>query len=310
MNDLDQWFVIRNPTAGNGAGKKEWKKIERALQVAGIGGESMKTKKRRHASDLVKEGLNRGYRNFIAVGGDGTNNEVINGVFQQEEIDPSEINYTLIPVGTGNDWIRTHGIPRDYREWIPNIRKGKIIQQDIGWVTYHDQGKKEKRYFTNVAGLAFDGHICEASERTQTNTGNSLFYLGLIFKELFNYDLRKARITFDDQSLEDFFYTINVGICKYSGGGMQFVPHAIPDDGLLALTAAGKLSKLEVLLNTWRFYTGDIGSHSKVNTFQTKNIKIEAVGDQPTLVEVDGEFLGETPVEIGILEKVLNVMVP
>lgn len=310
MEKLEQWFVIRNPAAGSGQGEKQWTKIEQLLHKAGIEGTFVKTNYAQHAIDLVAEGIKKGYRKFIAIGGDGTNNEVINGIFQQQLVDPSELVYTLIPVGTGNDWIKTHGIPKDFKKWISQIKYGKIIQQDIGLVSYYKAGEQRQRYFINVAGLAFDAYICEAAEKSNKNQSNQLFYLGLIFKELFKYRLRKARVTFDDQVVEDYFYTINIGICRYSGGGMQFVPHAIPDDGQLALTLAGKFTKLGVLINSWRFYSGRIAGHAKVEMFKTKKILIESLDDEPTLVEVDGEFLGEAPVEISILEKVLRVIVP
>ena len=310
MGKSDKWFVIRNPAAGSGQGKILWPKIEQFLQEAGIKGEFVETNHPQHAISLVNEGVKKGYRKFIAVGGDGTNNEVINGIFQQELVAPSELIYTLIPVGTGNDWIKTHGIPNDFKKWIPQITTGKIIEQDIGILSYYKNGKQERRYFTNVAGLAFDAHICEVAEKSNKNQSNQLFYLGLIFRELFNYRLRKARVTFDDKIVEDYFYTINIGICRYSGGGMQFVPHAIPNDGLLALTLAGKFSPLGVLINSWRFYSGRIAGHSKVQMFKTKKIQIESLEKEPTLVEVDGEFLGEAPVEISIIEKALRVIIP
>ncbi len=310
MKKSDKWFVIRNPAAGGGEGEKQWSKIKQLLLANGIEGEFVKTNYSQHALSLVKQGLKSGYRNFIAIGGDGTNNEVINGIFQQELVDPSEIIYTLIPVGTGNDWTRTHKIPKDYKQWIPQIKNGKIFEQDIGLLSFYKKGKKGQRYFTNVAGLAFDAYICAAAENSNRNQSNQLFYLGLIFTELFKYRLRKARVIFDDQVIEDYFYTINIGICRYSGGGMQFVPHAIPDDGFLALTLAGKFSKLGVLLNSWRFYSGRVMGHPKVKTFKTKKIRIESLDRASTLVEVDGEFLGEAPVDISILEKALRVMVP
>ena len=91
---------------------------------------------------------------------------------------------------------------------------------------------------------------------------------------------------------------------------MQFVPHAIPDDGLLALTVAGPISKLGVLLNSWRFYSGNVSGHNKVDCFQTKEINIESIGAISTPVEVDGEYLGETPVKCWIHDQALRILVP
>ena len=136
-----------------------------------------------------------------------------------------------------------------------------------------------------------------------------LLYLMLIARYLFDYQLTQAKIIIDgQQTVSDYFYTINAGICRYSGGGMQLVPQAVPDDGLLALTYARNVSKATVLMQTPRFYNGTILSHPKIEGLQAKHIRIEHIGDIPTLLEADGEFLGETPVEVAILEKALSIV--
>jgi diacylglycerol kinase family enzyme len=112
---------------------------------------------------------------------------------------------------------------------------------------------------------------------------------------------------FNGRKVEDEFYTINVGLCRYSGGGMQLVPHAIPDDGLLALTFARKLPKLEVLLQSGRFYKGTLLEHPRIEGYQTDHVRVEAADDEPCLVEADGEFLGQTPVEFSIIPAALKL---
>ncbi|MCC6461558.1 MAG: diacylglycerol kinase family lipid kinase, partial [Saprospiraceae bacterium] len=131
----------------------------------------------------------------------------------------------------------------------------------------------------------------------------------MVGRYLFKYRLRHARLLFNEQVVEDHFYTINIGVCRYSGGGMQLVPHAVPDDGLLALTFARRLPKWEVLLQTPRFYKGTILQHPKVEGYQVRKLRVEHdIGKTPTLLEADGEFLGESPAEFTILEKALRVV--
>lgn len=305
----DKWYIIANPAAGNQAVKKHLPKILHTLNQHQFEFEWVATTHRNHAAQLVTQGIQKGYRKIIAIGGDGTNNEVVNGIILQTEISTQEITYCLLPIGTGNDWIKAHRIPKDLNLWISMIKKGKILLQDIGLVRYSLNGKKQQRYFVNVAGMAYDAFICDEMEKLKRPLTNRLTYLFFSLYFVFKYKLQKAKVHFNNKTVEGYFYLINAGICKYSGGGMQLVPHAIPNDGKLALTLVGKLSKLEVLLNAYRFYGGKITDHSKVSIYQTDHIIVEALGN-PIGVEVDGEWLGETPVEFSLIPKALKVIVP
>ncbi|KAA3637551.1 MAG: hypothetical protein DWQ02_06600, partial [Bacteroidetes bacterium] len=220
------------------------------------------------------------------------------------------ITYVLFPVGTGNDWIKTHGIPKDTNQWLKMVHAGKTFQQDVGILEYHQSGVSKLRYFVNVAGLAYDGFVVKYIEENKKKVKNSLFYLFMIVRCIFMYNLRKALIRFNDQEDSGYHYTINAGICKYSGGGMSLVPHAVPDDGQLALTIAGNVSKIGVLLNSYRFYNDSILGHRKIEGYQTKEIFVEGLEEAPILLEADGEFLGEAPVRITLKEKALKIIVP
>jgi YegS/Rv2252/BmrU family lipid kinase len=303
-----EWYVILNPVSGSGGGGKKWEEISQLLNENGIHFDHAVTKAKGDAIRLAKEAVLSGYRKFIAVGGDGTNNEVVNGLVSQDEVPMSELIHTLIPFGTGNDWVRTYGIPQDYHKWIPLIKRQRTLVQDIGSVTYLRDGEERQRYFVNVAGMAYDGYIGMLSDK-KGGTGK-LIYLWLVVSQLFNYKNRKAAVLFQDKEVVADFYSVNVGICRYSGGGMQLVPHAVPDDGLLALTYDTGLSKLQVVLNTYRLFTGTIDRLKKVFTHQVESVRVEAREERPTYLEVDGEFLGETPCEFSILPGVLNVIVP
>jgi YegS/Rv2252/BmrU family lipid kinase len=300
------WHIIVNPAAAGGAVARQWPQIETALQTLGFAYSVYFTERRGHAPQLVENVLLKGGRYLMGIGGDGTNHEIIHGIFQQGFVPPSEVFYALLPDGTGNDWARQYGISHNSRQRLERLRQMEVRRQDIGRVTYQRDGQTHTRYFANVAGLAYDGFI--GKKLMESPAQNKLHYLLKVAQYLNEYQLSKARIRFDDQIVEDYFYTINVGLCRYSGGGMQLVPHAIPDDGLLALTFARSISKLEVLLQTPRFYNGSILQHPRIEGHQARNIRIEHIGDIPTLLEADGEFLGETPVEFTLLEKALQVV--
>ncbi len=301
------WYIIANPTSGGGAVQKCWPAIEQLLQELGFSYSIHFTECSGHATRLAEDAILNGHRHLLGIGGDGTNHEIANGILGQTFVPSAEITYALLPVGTGNDWARTYRLAGNPRQRLEQILLGKTVLQDAGLVTYYRAGQPAKRYFVNVAGLAYDGYI--GLKMAQHRVTKRWQYLLLVAKYLFQYRLKKARITYDDRQVEDYFYTINVGICRYSGGGMQLVPQAVPDDGLFALTFARRLQKWEVLLQTRRFYTGTLLDHPQVEGYQAKSVRIEAAGGEPTLLEADGEFLGETPVAFLLLEKALRVVV-
>jgi YegS/Rv2252/BmrU family lipid kinase len=300
------WHIIANPAARGGAVKRQWPQIERLLQDLGFAYTVQFTEHRGHAARLVEDALLKGGRYILGIGGDGTNHELVDGIFSQQFVPPSEITYALLPFGTGNDWARQYAIPDNPALRLKRLLELKTVQQDIGLVRYQRDGQTHSRYFVNVAGMAYDGFI--GKKLTEKPARNKAHYLLKVAQYLTAYQLSKARITFDGQTVEDFFYTINIGLCRYSGGGMQFVPHAVPDDGLFALTFARKISKLEVLIQTPRFYNGSLLSHPKIEGYQARSIRVEHTDGTPTLLEADGEFLGETPVEFELLERALRVV--
>ncbi|MBL7794802.1 MAG: diacylglycerol kinase family lipid kinase [Saprospiraceae bacterium] len=306
------WYVIVNPAACNGAVGKQWPSLEAKLLVALPGGMDVAfTQYAGHATQLAAEAIASGYRRIVAVGGDGTNHEVTNGILMQTSVPATDVYYALLPVGTGNDWARHHGISKKLEDWLSMISKGQTTLQDVARVSYFDeQGNTQVRYGVNVVGLAYDAFVTQFAQRNKRWIWNRFFYLVLVLRCLMLYKLVKARVTANGMTWENRFYTINAGICKYSGGGLSLVPHAVADDGLLAVTVAGPLSKLGVLFNTYRFYNGTIGAHPKIDTVQSREVVVEAAWETPVYVEADGELLGQTPVEITVIEKALRIIVP
>lgn len=299
------WNIIVNPAAGNGQVGRRWPAIEQVLQELGFSYTVKFTEHRGHAIRLVEDAVLKGHRHLMGLGGDGTNHELVNGIMRQTAVPSAEITYALFPVGTGNDWARSYDIPHHPRARLLRLREGKTVLQDVGKVTYRGEGQIQERFFANVAGMAYDAYIAKKLDRHRFVS--RLQYLLMVGQYLFEYRLTPARLHFDGRTVEDEFYTINIGICRYSGGGMQLVPQAIPDDGLLALSFARRLPKWEVLWQTRRFYNGTLLRHPKVEGAQIKQLRVEHIGTVPTLLEADGEFLGETPAEFFILEKALRV---
>lgn len=303
------WYIIANPVAGQGAVASCLNTLCRLLEQENLPFTVRKSEQPNHAMQLVREGIQHGVRKILAIGGDGTNNEVINGILLQQLIPSTDIEYALFPCGTGNDWVREYQIPKDPKTWVEMLKKGKTIFQDIGKVEYQDNSQRRTRYFANVAGMSYDAFVLREMAQLKKPITNRLGYLIYGLYYVFQYKIPPAKVWVDGKLYQDKYYLINAGICRYSGGGMQLVPHAIPDDGQLAITLAGPLTKLGVLLNSYRFYNGKISGHAKVDVFQAKHIRVEHE-QEPILLEVDGEYLGKSPVEISILSKALRVLIP
>lgn len=310
-NKLNTWYIIANPAAGKNAVARCWQALEAFLKQHLPNHVAVKTQRRAHATELAQEAIRQGYRKIIAVGGDGTNFEVINGILQQREVPATDITYALLPVGTGNDWIRTHQIPKNWEKWMQMLQNGKTLLQDVGVVHFFEKGTAAQRYFANVAGMAYDAFVVRYAEQYKRWVIHKILYLFMVLRCLFKYRLTRARLIFNEQLMEDYFYTINIGICRYSGGGMRLVPHADPVDGQLALTVARRVSKLGVLLNTYRFYNGTLGEHPQIDLYQTPHIRVEPLENEQSLwVEADGEFLGDAPAAFSLLSKALRIIVP
>lgn len=305
-NYLMKWFIIVNPAAGGGSVLHRWPKIEEILNRIGLPFTMQFTERRGHAIQLVDEAVRRGFRHILGVGGDGTNHELINGLMRQTYCAPADITYALLPFGTGNDWVRTHGISRKPEERLKALLNPNTVLHDIGHVRYKGKQGEEDRYFVNVAGLAYDGYIVHRLNGRTIR--NRLIYLMMIGRYLFSYKPERVQVKHDQGAIHDFFYTINLGIARFSGGGMQLAPHAVPDDGLLALTVVRSLSKLSVLFQTPRLFRGTLLKHPKAEGFQTLEAHIHHEQNSDGLhVEADGEYLGKTPAVFSVLERVIRI---
>ena len=301
------WIAIVNMAAGGGKTKKDWPLISQILQKEGIRYEACFTDRRLHASIIARNKIKEGYSKIIVVGGDGTMNEVINGVFAQKRVHTTEVMLGMISVGTGNDWARTFNIPSDYESAVRTIKEQKTFIQDAGLVSYLKNGKEWKRYFINIAGMGFGARVVERANRSkEKGKSGALLYFYNIFYSLLQYRSKKAVIELDGTAFDRKVFLLNVGIGKYNGGGMIPVPHAVVDDGLYSITLIKKIGKLNVLANLKKLYNGTIISHSKVETYMAKSVQIN---DSSKLkIETDGESLGHGPVSFEIIPRSVRVI--
>jgi YegS/Rv2252/BmrU family lipid kinase len=294
-------------TAGGGKTKRDWPSIAQILQREGIRYEPYFTDRRLHASIIARNKIKEGYSKIIVVGGDGTMNEVINGVFAQKRVHTTEVMLGMISVGTGNDWARTFNIPSDYEGAVRTIKQQKTFIQDAGLVFYRKNEKEWKRYFINIAGMGFGARVVERANhmKEKGKSGPFLYFYNILFS-LFLYRAKKAVIAIDGTSYNRKIFSLNVGIGKYNGGGMIQVPHAIADDGLYSITLIKKIGKLNLIANMKKLYNGKITQHSKVETYMCKSLQID--GSTLLKLETDGESLGHGPVSFEIIPRSVLVI--
>ena len=303
------WHIIVNPAACGGKAQKHWEKTAVQLLKKGLAFEVYLTEQKGHATTLADEIIARGGRHILGVGGDGTNSEIVHGILSQTHCPSSEIIYTLFPLGRGNDWARTYGFKANTTELLKRMEEGKTVFQDIGKVIFQGKTGKETRFFVNVAGMAYDGYLVKTSEEKTGGIRGAIHYQLMILYCLASYRAPSGTVRFNGKEVSDKFYLINVGLCKYSGGGMQLVPHAEPNDGLLALTIARNVPKWDVVLQTPRFYNGTLGDYRLVDLYQSKSIEVSHEDDLPILLEVDGEYIGTSPASFAAVENALKILI-
>ena len=301
------WIAIVNKAAGGGKTEKDWPEIEQYLQKHGFNFIPFFTSRRLHAAIIAKNKIKEGYSRIIVVGGDGTMNEVINGLFAQGHIQTTEVMLGMISVGTGNDWAKMFNIPTGYEEAVLTIKKQRTFIQDAGVVQYTKNGKEWKRYFVNIAGMGFGAKVVERSNRMKDKgKSSSLLYFYNIFTSLLGYKAQKADIEIDGKVFNRNIFALNVGIGKYNGGGMIPVPHAIADDGLYSITLIKKIGKLNLLANMNRLYNGKIINHSRVETYMGQSVQIG--GSSKLMLETDGESLGQGPLHFKIIPRSVRII--
>jgi len=296
----NQWFVIINPTSGNGSGKKLWPKIEEILIQSGFNFTFAFTEHLNHGFYLTQVSINQNIKNIICVGGDGTLHNIINGIMSQSLVDSALINVGIIPMGTGNDWVKTYNISRDYKKAIEIIKRRRTRRQDIGKINLLNREDKPV-YFNNLAGVGFDGLVVSKVGKYK-HLGAVAYLIGAILS-LFAYSNFKVNLSFNNQSYSLKSLMVVVGLCQYSGGGMKLTKEPNPNDGEFDVSIVENLTKREIVVNLKNLFNGKIVNHKKVTTHKTAAIKIEVTQNKHPFIEADGELIGKGSFSVSIIQK-------
>lgn len=298
--------VIVNPVAGAGKTGKIWPRIMDAFKEYGLRFEHAMTEAPGHAIELARTAAKKGYDMVVSVGGDGTIHEVVNGLYASGSIKDNLLG--IVETGTGGDYVRTIGIPRQYEEACQRLLQPKCRTVDLGVVEYTKNGSKAERLFVNFAGMGIDSEIVRRTTQQYKKLGGFPAYLMGMFTSLVKYHNHKISITIDGKMQEARILTVILNNGKYGGGGMFTAPQADLADGFLDVMVAGDLNKPEFLWSLPRLYKGTHLTHPKVNAKRAKEVEVKSLGEKLYL-QADGELLGEVPARFRVLPAVLNLIV-
>ncbi|MFQ6121918.1 MAG: diacylglycerol/lipid kinase family protein [Dehalococcoidales bacterium] len=297
--------LIVNPVAGAGRTAKKWPQIMGLLKSLGLHFEHVLTEAPGHAIELAKSAAKKGYELVVSVGGDGTINEIVNGLYDAGNI--ADIMLGIISTGTGRDYIRTIGIPRAYQEACQCLIHPRKLAVDVGIIEYMSAGQTAKRLFVNFAGLGFDAEIVKTTTQKFKALGNTAPYLMGLFTTLLFYKNKKISLIVDGEATERKVCTVLMSNGKYGGGGMFAAPDADLTDGLLDVLIIGDLSKPDLLWSLPRVYKGTHLTHPKVTMKRAREVEIRST--ESVSLQADGELLGELPARFYVLPAVLKVVV-
>jgi diacylglycerol kinase (ATP) len=292
--------VIVNPHAGKRRVGEEIPELKRTLQARGLRYTLLRTEGPGDATRFAREALGNGGRFLVAVGGDGTVHEVVNGMFDEEgkPVVPEPV-LGVVAAGSGCDFVRTFGLPGDVTRSCQHLLGENTYPLDIGKVTYVDAyGEERVRYFPNVAEVGLGAAVAGRADRLPVSLGQSKYFLAF-WLTLPRFKLAQLRVQADRRTYEGTGVMVIVGNCQYYGGGMKISPRSYPGDGVLdVLIFKGPKSDAFTLLP--KVYRGEHLPHQRIAEFRVKQVlRVEA--DRPLPVEADGEVLGSTPATFEIL---------
>jgi YegS/Rv2252/BmrU family lipid kinase len=301
----DTVFVI-NPASGNGAAERRWPQVADLASAYGLAGDALLTEAPGHAADLAERAVAEGARLLVVVGGDGTLNEVVNGVVRTARTD---VDLALVPSGTGDDFARSFRLPRDVEEALKVAGGTTVRTLDLGRARFvgHD-GAEGERYFANFAGAGISGAIARRGAETSRRLGARLAYFWATVAVFSRWKSVEMSVQADEERREGLLHEVFVANGGYAAGGMRVAPHADTGDGLLETVLIGDFTKPEFMVTFPKIYRGKHVGHPKVEILRARSVAVEATVPLP--VVLDGEQPGSTPASFEVVPGALRLRVP
>ncbi len=278
MEAISYCFIV-NPVAGRNRAEKLLPLISKEMTARGIAFDIKLTEGKGDGKILAEKAIEEGYKVIVAVGGDGTINEVINGAYGKEGI------VGIIPAGTGNDFARSLNISFDFYRAIEDIIKGTVGEVDVGLIN--------QELFINVASIGLDAHIAAEANKIKRYFNGSKAYIMALLKGIITYQSMRVRLVTDDMVLDK--HVMLVAFCNggFYGGGMNIAPAADATDGLMDICIVERMSKLKLLRLFPTIFKGSHIKFEEVKQYRAKAFEIFV--DNDIFINTDGEIINYSP---------------
>jgi diacylglycerol kinase (ATP) len=296
-------IVIANPRSGKGRVGKDPEAFESLLATAGIEFEVRLTNRRGHATELAHAAREEGHRFIVAVGGDGTIHEAVNGIMTAQGSDEAVLG--VLAAGSGSDLIKTFGLPSDLEDGVNHLAGESVFPIDIGRVTYQRNGREETRFFANIAEAGFGAEVVTRAEPLPRILGR-VRYLVSFWMSLIFFKIRQAKVGLDAGTYEGPLTNLVVANCQFFGGGMHIAPKAHPADGRFDVLIQ-KGTKRDYIAGITKVYKAEHLPSPAIREHHSSRVEVE--GEIRLPVEADGEILGTTPAVFEVLPNALKLKI-
>jgi YegS/Rv2252/BmrU family lipid kinase len=296
-------FVIVNRRAGKGA--RDADRFEKILTDAEVDFDLHVTERRHHAVELARQAVDDGWSYIVAVGGDGTIHEVVNGMMGAEGPRNPEATLGIVSAGSGSDFARTFGLPDDAGSGIEHLKGDGFVDIDLGRVTFTTEGGEVTEWFPNIAEAGLGADVVKVAERLPRGMGRSRYLMGF-WMTLARFKGTDGTVVCDNRTYEGRITNLVVANGQFFGGGMHVAPKATPTDGMLdVMIQIG--SKADYVSTITKIYKGTHIPAPSIKTY--KGRRVEVTTKAPLRVEADGELLGTTPATFVLYENALRLKV-
>ena len=297
--------LIANARSGKGSVAKAIPDVSEKLTSRELEHEVRYTEGPGHATEIAREWLKAGNRFVVAVGGDGTIHEVVNGMIEDDKPVTPDAVIGIISAGRGSDFIKTFGLPAAPGVAVAHLDGGESFPIDIGKITYMENGAQVTRYFPNIAEVGIGADVVARAQRLPRRLG-PLVYLVAFWLVMRKHKSARVNVDLVDRTYEGPANNIVVANCQFFGGGMKIAPKAAPTDGLLDIQIE-HARKREAIAIMPKVFKGEHLPHPDIEEF--KRVRCTVTADRALRIEADGEVLGHTPASFEVLRDLINIKV-